>query len=149
MNLRLKTTVAIAAFLATITFGQASFATSSKTPAKAAKIHYLEVVTPDMAATIKLYEGMLGVSFGPKVPEMGNARLAKKSDGTMIGIRKPVADHEKPIVRTYLAVEDIDKAAAKAKSLGATIGYPPTQQGTWGKFSIVILGDVQHGLWQR
>jgi predicted enzyme related to lactoylglutathione lyase len=66
-----------------------------------------------------------------------------------VGIRKPLAAHEQPIVRTYLAVEDIQRAVKKAEDSGAIVAYPPTQQGQRGTFAIVIHGDVQHGLWQR
>jgi predicted enzyme related to lactoylglutathione lyase len=52
-------------------------------------------------------------------------------------------------VRTYLAVEDIQRAVEKAEDSGAIVAYPPTRQGKRGTFAIVIHGDVQHGLWQR
>ena len=45
-------------------------------------------------------------------PDLVQARVATRADGTMVGIRKPLAAHEAPIVRTYLAVEDIQRAAA-------------------------------------
>jgi predicted enzyme related to lactoylglutathione lyase len=67
----------------------------------------------------------------------------------MVGIRKPLAAHEQPIMRTYLAVDDIQQAVGKAENSGAVIAYPPTQQGRRGTFAIVIQGEVQHGLWQR
>jgi hypothetical protein len=38
--------------------------------------------------------------------------------------RKPLAAHEQPIMRTYLAVEDIQKAVKKAEDSGALIAYP-------------------------
>jgi predicted enzyme related to lactoylglutathione lyase len=46
-----------------------------------------------------------------------------------VGIRKPLAVHEQPIVRNYLAVEDIQRAVKKAEEYGATVAYPPTRQG--------------------
>ena len=66
-----------------------------------------------------------------------------------MGIRKPLAAHEQPIIRTYLAVDDIQQAVKKAEDYGAMIAYPPTRQGQRGTFAIVIQGGVQHGLWQR
>jgi predicted enzyme related to lactoylglutathione lyase len=66
-----------------------------------------------------------------------------------VGIRKSLAAHEQPIIRTYLTVEDIQQAVNKAEDSGATIAYPPTRQGTRGTFAIAIHGDVEHGLWQR
>ena len=96
-----------------------------------------------------LYQRMHGLSFGPPDPDLGQARVATRADGTLVGIRKPLAAHEQPIMRTYLAVEDIQQAVKKAEDSGATIAYPPTRQGQRGTFAIVIQGDVQHGLWQR
>lgn len=111
-------------------------------------IHYLEIVSNDVDALCGLYERLHGLSFGPPDPDLGQARVATKPDGTLVGIRKPLAAHEAPIMRTYVAVEDLQEAVKKAESQGAIVAYPPTRQGRRGSFAIVIQGDVQHGLWQ-
>ena len=112
-------------------------------------VHYLEIVSNDVEALTVLYERMHGLSFGPPDPDLGQARVATRADGTLVGIRKPLAAHEQPIIRTYLAVDDIQGAVKKAENSGAATAYPPTQQGQRGTFAIVIQGGVQHGLWQR
>jgi predicted enzyme related to lactoylglutathione lyase len=112
-------------------------------------VHYLEIVSNDVDALCALYEHMHGLSFSQPDPDLGHARVATRADGTMVGIRKPLAAHETPTLRTYLAVEDIQRAAQEAEARGATIAYPPTRQGQRGSFAIVIQGGVQHGLWQR
>jgi predicted enzyme related to lactoylglutathione lyase len=112
-------------------------------------VHYLEIVSNDVDALVGLYERMHGLSFGPPDADLGQARVATRPDGTLVGIRKPLAAHEQPIVRTYLAVDDIQDAVKKAEQHGALIAYPPTRQGQRGTFAIVIQGGVQHGLWQR
>jgi uncharacterized protein len=112
-------------------------------------VHYMEIVSNDVDTLIALYERMHGLSFGPDDPDLGQARVATRTDGTLVGIRKPLAEHEHPIMRTYLAVEDIQKAVKKAEEHGATIAYPPTRQGHRGVFAIIIQGGVEHGLWQR
>jgi predicted enzyme related to lactoylglutathione lyase len=112
-------------------------------------VHYLEIVTSDVDTLTALYERMHGLSFGPPDADLGEAHVATRPDGTLIGIRKPLAAHEEPIVRTYLAVEDIQQAVKTAEDSGAVIAYPPTRQGQRGTFAIVIQGGVQHGLWQR
>ena len=76
-------------------------------------------------------------------------RRSDAADGTLVGIRRPLAEHEQPIMRTYLEVEDIQQAVDRAEHSGAIIAYPPTVQGRRGTFAIVIQGEVQHGLWQR
>ncbi len=98
-----------------------------------------------MVSTQRVY----GLSFGPPDPDLGEACVATHSDGTVVGIRKPLAAHEQPIVRTYLEVEDIQQATKTAEESGATIADPPTRQGDHGTFAIVIHGDVEHGLWKR
>jgi predicted enzyme related to lactoylglutathione lyase len=112
-------------------------------------VQYLEIVSNDVDALTALYQRMHGLSFGSPDPDLGQAVVATRSDGTLVGIRKPLAAHEQPIIRTYLAVEDIQHAVKQAEDSGAIVAYPPTRQGRRGTFAIVIQGDVQHGLWQR
>jgi predicted enzyme related to lactoylglutathione lyase len=112
-------------------------------------VHYLEIVTNDVGASVALYERVHGMSFGSPDPDLGDARVATPADGPLVGIRKPLAAHEQPIVRTYVAVEDIEAAVKNAADVGAEIAYPPTSQGQRGTFSIVIHAGVEHGLWQQ
>jgi len=113
------------------------------------RIHYLEIVSHDVGAQCAALERMHGLSFGPAVADLGQARIAEAPDGSLIGVRAPLAQHEQPIIRTYLEVEDIAGAVEEAEAAGAVIAYPPTQQGDTGTWAIYILGDVQIGLWQR
>jgi predicted enzyme related to lactoylglutathione lyase len=110
---------------------------------------YLEIVSNDVDNLTGLYQRLHGLSFGPPDPDLGQARVASQADGGLIGIRKPLAAHEQPIMRAYLAVEDIQQAVKTAEESGAMIAYPPTPQGNHGTFAIVIQGGVEHGLWQR
>lgn len=112
------------------------------------KVHYLEIVCKDVAAQCEVLAQAHGVTFGPAVADLGNARTAKNADGSLIGVRAPLAEHEQPIVRTYLEVEDIAAAVKDAERAGAMIAYPPTQQGETGTWAIYMLGDIQIGLWQ-
>ena len=112
-------------------------------------VHYLEIVSNDVDALSELYQRMHGVSFGPPDPDLGQAQVGSQADGTLVGIRKPLAAHEEPIMRTYVAVTDIQQALKEAEESGAVIAYPATRQGDRGTFAIVIQGDLEHGLWQR
>jgi predicted enzyme related to lactoylglutathione lyase len=112
-------------------------------------VHYLEIVSNDVDTLTGLYQRLHDLSFGPPDPDLGQARVATQADGTLVGIRQPLAAHEQPIMRTYLAVDDIQRAVKEAEDSGATVAYPPTRQGQRGTFAIVIQGDVEHGLWQR
>ena len=112
-------------------------------------VHYLEIISNDVDALTGLYQRIHGLSFSPPDPDLGQARVATQADGTLVGVRKPLAAHEQPMMRTYLAVEDIQDAVTKAEDSGATIAYGPTGQGQRGTFAIVIQCGVEHGLWQR
>ena len=112
-------------------------------------VHYVEIVSNDVDTLIGLYQRMHGLSFGPPDPDLGQARVATHVDGTLVGIRQPLAAHEQPLMRTYLAVDDIHHAVQQAEDAGATMAYGPTRQGQRGTFAIVLQGNVEHGLWQR
>jgi hypothetical protein len=79
-------------------------------------VHYLEIVSNDVDTLTGLYERIHGLSFGPPDPDLGQARVATGADGTLVGIRRPLAAHEQPIMRTYLAVEDIQQAVTRPRS---------------------------------
>jgi predicted enzyme related to lactoylglutathione lyase len=87
------------------------------------------------------YQRVHGLSFGPPDPDLGHARVATQADGALVGIRKPLAAHEQPLMRTYVAVDDIHHALKEAEESGAAIADPPTRQGNKGTFAIVIQGD--------
>jgi hypothetical protein len=112
------------------------------------QVHYLEFVCDDVAAQCAALEATHGLSFGPAVSELGGARVAVGPDGTRVGVRAPLADHEQPIIRPYFAVDDIALAVSRAEAEGAVVAYPPTHQGDTGTWAIYIVGDLQIGLWQ-
>ena len=113
------------------------------------RIHYLEIVCPDVTKQCATLERLHGLSFGPPVADLGEARVAKAADGSLIGVRAPLAAHEQPVTRTYLEVADIARAIQEAEAAGAEVAYPPTQQGATGTWAIYFLDGVQIGLWQR
>ena len=115
---------------------------------KAMKLQYLEIVTPAVNETCDALANAHGVTFGEPIPELGNARTADLTDGGRIGVRAPMRDTEKPIVRPYVLVENIEAAVKTAEKAGAQIALPPMEIPGQGKFSIYILGGIEHGLWQ-
>ncbi len=96
------------------------------------RIHYLKIVCHDVSAQCAALERVHGISFGRAVADLGQARVAEAPDGRLIGVRAPLAQHEQPIIRTYLKVEDIASAVEEAEAAGAVIAYPPTRQGDTG-----------------
>ena len=111
-------------------------------------VYYLEIVTTDVQATSDFYANAYGWQFESEAPELGNARVATLPGGSLCGIRAPMHDQEKPIVRTYLRVRDIDAAVKRAAQLGATIAIEHMEIPGRGKIAIYFLGGIEQGLWQ-
>ena len=120
----------------------------SSSPEEAARIQFLEIVTPDVDATCSVLEKVHGVSFGPPVAEFGNSRTVALQGGGMLSVRAPMRETELPVVRPYALVEDIEAAVQAARAAGAAIAIPPMEIPGHGTFAIYILGGIEHGVWQ-
>ena len=83
-------------------------------------VHYLEIVTTDVKSMCDLYINSFGWNL-PKSPELGNARVAKLKNGSLCGIRAPMSPDEKPMIRIYLRVNDIEASVEKVTHQGAKI----------------------------
>jgi predicted enzyme related to lactoylglutathione lyase len=112
-------------------------------------IQYLEIVTPDVDKICETYAKSYGLTFSTPIAELGNARTAELSNGGRIGVRAPLRPDETPVVRPYVLVEDVAKAAAAAEAAGAVIAVPPMELPGQGTFAIFIQGGIENGLWQH
>lgn len=112
------------------------------------KVHYLEIVTPDVDATCRLYERIHGVVFGESVASLGGARTAQVAAGGKIGVRAPMHGGEKPVTRAYVLVDDIQAAVGAAAEAGAMVIVPPMKIDGHGQCAIYMLGGIEAGLWQ-
>ena len=112
------------------------------------KIHYLEVVTPEVDAVCAAYQAALGAKFAEPEPGLGNARTAVLPDGGRIGVRPPMRESEEPVVRPYWLVQDIEAAVAAAVAAGGEVAHPPLAIPGQGRFAIYLQGGIHHGLWQ-
>jgi predicted enzyme related to lactoylglutathione lyase len=113
----------------------------------ALNVQYLEIVTPAVEETCDALGEAHGVTFGPPVAELGNARTADLRGGGRIGVRAPMGP-EAPVVRPYVLVDDIHAAVKVAEEAGAEILMPPTETPGLCTFAIYYLGTIEHGLWQ-
>ncbi len=112
------------------------------------KVHYLEIVTPDVESVCKAYELAQNASFGEPDEMLGGARTSVLPDGSIVGVRAPLRENEAPVVRPYWLVDDIESAVANVEAKGAEIAIGPLEIPTKGKFAIYILGSIEHGFWQ-
>ena len=112
------------------------------------QIQYLEIVTSDVEKVCALYSQVHGVTFGDADQNLGGARTAHLASGGALGIRAPMHDAEKPVVRPYILVEDIEATVAAAADSGAEIAVPPMEIAGHGTCAIVIQGGIESGFWQ-
>lgn len=112
------------------------------------RLHYLEIVTPEVEAMCAAYEGAHEVAFGESDALLGGARTARLPDGTTVGVRGPLRETEQPIVRPYWLVQDIQAAVEELKARGAQIAMNPTELPSRGTFALYIQGGIEQGLWQ-
>ncbi|QYK54052.1 MAG: hypothetical protein KF824_03950 [Fimbriimonadaceae bacterium] len=119
----------------------------TKTPVS---IYYLEYVTADVDNTCKLLSALHGVTFSPKSdPNLGGARTTMLKGGGLVGVRAPLRESEKPIVRAYNQLtSNILTSIKAAEKLGATVALPPTNIEQHGACAIIIYGGLEIGLWQ-
>jgi len=110
--------------------------------------HYLEIVTPDAASARDFYRQAFGWHFEEQAPELGNAFVATLPNGTLCGIRAPMHAQEKPAVRTYVRVADIQSSVDRAVELGATLALEPTEIPGRGLIAIYLFGGIEQGIWQ-
>ena len=111
------------------------------------RVHYLEIVTPDVEAGCQLYGAAYGWSFQQR-PELGNAFVAEMPGGGLCGIRAPMHEQESPIVRPYIRVPDLTAAVKEATESGAEILLESMEIPGHGTIAIFSQGGVQHGVWQ-
>lgn len=112
------------------------------------KIQYLEIVTNDVDSVCASYAKAIGAQFGTGDERLGNARLAKLNDGSLVGVRAPLRSDEEPVVRPYWLVDDIEAAVKEAVEAGGQIAHPPLEIPGFGTFAIYLQGGNNHGLWQ-
>lgn len=111
-------------------------------------IHDLEIVAADADATCELYSAMHGMSFGTRESSLGGARTVRLPSGTLLGVREPLNEGERPVSRPYVLVEDIEGSVAAAERSGAEITLPPTRIPGQGTCAIIYHSGVELGLWE-
>lgn len=112
------------------------------------EVHYLEIVATDVDATCALYSQMYAVTFDDADPSLGGARTVRLANGTLLGVRAPMNEDERPVTRPYIVVEDLEAAVAAAEHAGAEITVPPMSIPGHGRCAIIYQSGIESGLWQ-
>jgi predicted enzyme related to lactoylglutathione lyase len=99
---------------------------------------WIELETPEMDGSLAFYEALFGWALTSKLPPEAPGRYVVASlDGTDATALAAVAmpghgDRQTdvgPVWNTYLAVDDVDAAAARVRELGGTVVAPPQTVG--------------------
>ncbi len=122
--------------------------TNQNTKGNSMIIQYLEIVTSEVDAVCETYSLLHDVKFGESDQNLGGARTAKLANGGTLGVRAPLRDTEKPVVRHYILVEDIQATVDAAAKSGAEVALPPMELPGHGTCAIVIQGGIESGFWQ-
>lgn len=113
------------------------------------QVQYLEIVTPEVDATVQALSAQHGAVFSGPVAMLGNARTAALTGGGRISVRGPMREDEAPVVRPYLLTDNIEAAIAAAEAAGAEFAMRATPIPGEGVFAIYVLGGIEHGIWQN
>jgi predicted enzyme related to lactoylglutathione lyase len=109
---------------------------------------YVEVITNEIDETCELHSKQFGWSFSSAIMELGNARVAELSDGSLYAVRAPMHEAENPTIRNYTKVANLARAVEDAKLLGATLLLERMEIPNYGIIAIYELGGNEFGLWE-
>ncbi len=108
---------------------------------------WYELITPEPDAAQKFYASVMGWKFEPMPGGLDiDYRIASAGDASVAGFMR-TPDHAKSMPSmwfVYFAVDDVDAAAEKVKSLGGSIDIPPTDIPGVGRFA--FCADPQGAL---
>lgn len=124
-------------------------AEKTKKEERAVEVQYLEIVSSDVEPTCSALSQVHGITFGKPDAALGNARLADLTEGGQIGVRASMAEHDVPIVRPYLLVDDIEAATQAAEKAGGEFAMKGMEIPGHGKFAIYFVAGTQFGLWEN
>lgn len=111
-----------------------------------------ELMTPDLKKSKDFYKSLFGWEFEEhKMDANKSYTMIKIGNDGIGGMMQTPSDKANipPHWMSYVNVDNLEKAIAKAQSLGATIKVPKTQAGEFGFFSIIADSVGAHiALWE-
>ncbi|HWM63433.1 MAG TPA: VOC family protein [Solirubrobacterales bacterium] len=112
---------------------------------------WIDLGTPDQDAAAEFYGALFGwsVEADENAEETGGYRVATLRDKAIGGVMKLMEEGQPPSWSTYIAVEDADATAAKAKEAGGSVMFEPMDVLDYGRMAFIVdpTGAVL-GLWQ-
>lgn len=114
---------------------------------------WIDVLQPDPDAAVAFYGALLGWTFDPPtaMPDglAGTYRTARLDGRLVAGIGQAPAGLPAAAWTTYVAVDDLDAAVARAVAAGGQAVVGPTAHGDAGRVAVLVdPAGVGFGLWQ-
>lgn len=98
-----------------------------------------EIMTPDVAATLRFYGEVIGWKHDTaKMPDGNDYVMLKVGDKPVGGCMQLPAPGIPPHWAVYVSVDDVDTAAAIATKHGGKVAYGPEDAGGFGRFATLI-----------
>ncbi|WP_316042329.1 VOC family protein [Nocardiopsis sp. CNR-923] len=110
---------------------------------------WIELGSPDVAASVVFYRRVFGWSASEPAPDTGGYRMFQLDETPVAGLGPLMDDGQRPAWSVYFAAPDVDATARTVESLGGTVHAGPTDVMSFGR--MVFCADPQggdFGLWQ-
>lgn len=113
---------------------------------------WVETLQDDPRSAVAFYQGLFGWEFaGPgPMPEGGEYYVARLRGRDVAGIGSAPSSLERPAAwLTYVSVDDVSAATARAAAGGAMVSQAPVDAPPAGSLAVVLdPGGAEIGLWQ-
>lgn len=112
--------------------------------------NWVDLQTPDQAAAKTFYGALFGWEFDDqRTPDGTVYSMATKSGGVVAAIAPQPRPGVPPMWNTYLAVDDVDAAAARVEAAGGKLPMPPFDVMDAGRMCFATdPSGAAVGLWQ-
>ena len=112
---------------------------------------WVDLSTPDVEASATFYGGLFGweaVEAGPP-QETGGYRIIMRDGKAVGGLMGLMDESQPPVWSTYVAVDDADAAAGRAREAGGTVLVEPMDVMEAGRMAFFMdPGGAAIGVWQ-
>jgi len=110
---------------------------------------WVDVQSPDIAASTAFYEGLFGWTAEDQGEEAGHYTMFKLRGLDVAALGPLQSEGVPPVWTTYLASDDVDATAKQAEAAGGTVFVPPFDVFDSGRMTVIAdpAGAV-FGVWQ-
>jgi predicted enzyme related to lactoylglutathione lyase len=109
---------------------------------------YVDIGSPDPAATAAFYSALFGWSVDDLGPDAGGYRMARIEGDDVAGIG-PQQSPGPPYWTTYFTVDDVDLTAKKVESAGGSVLAPPMDIPGGGRIAVFMdVNGAAFSVWR-